>query len=266
MEPYLNLVNGQPAETLPLADRGLLYGDGVFRTLRVQAGRALWWAEQYAKLADDCARLSISCPAQALFEADLTALPREDGVVRLTVTRGVGLRGYALPEKVSVTRIVQRSPLPPGLDRADVDFLHWCNIRLAIQPALAGVKHLNRLEHVIARSEWTSFEHGEGLLLDMDERVISGISSNLFMVRGQSLLTPRLDRCGVAGVARARLMARAPRLGMEVIEGDFFMADLAEAEAILFSNSVRGLRWASMHGMRPEPLSFQRLHACLWGD
>jgi 4-amino-4-deoxychorismate lyase len=266
MEPYLNLVNGQPAETLPLADRGLLYGDGVFRTLRVQAGRALWWAEQYAKLADDCARLSIPCPAQALFEADLTALPREDGVVRLTVTRGVGLRGYALPEKVIVTRIVQFMPVPQDADVACLARVHLCRLRLAQQPTLAGVKHLNRLENCLAGAEWSDPVIGEGLLLDAEGHMISGVSSNLCVLRGEVLYTPRLDRCGVAGVARARLMACAPRLGLRVTVTDLTLADLDQADALLFCNSVRGLRWTAALAGRcwTEAALFAPLKEALW--
>lgn len=266
MEPYLNLVNGQPAESIVLADRGLLYGDGVFRTLRVQAGQPLWWADHYAKLAEDCARLSIPCPSATLFEADIAPLLQADGVLRLTVTRGVGTRGYAPPEPVFVTRIVQSMPLPQDVNVECLARVHLCRLRVAQQPALAGIKHLNRLENCLARAEWSDPAIGEGLLLDAEGRMISGVSSNLFILRGDVLLTPRLDRCGVAGVARARLMACAPRLGLRVMVADLTPVDLDQTDALLFCNSVRGLRWTAALAGRcwtQSPL-FAPLKEALW--
>ncbi len=272
MESTCTFVNGHPTEWLSAGNRGLLYGDGVFRTLRVASGRPLWWDEQLAKLASDAARLALPCPPQRVWEADMAAclgaVAGQNGVLRLTLTRTDGTRGYAPPLTGPSPRILQFSPLPADVDQTALGRLHLCQLRLALQPALAGVKHLNRLEQVLARAEWTDPQIHEGLLFDSEDRLISGVSSNLFLLRGATLYTPRLDRCGVAGVARDRLMARAPSLGYAVIVADLRRADLDWAEAVFLSNSVRGLRWVSAlegRGWAQHP-AFDRLQEALWAD
>jgi 4-amino-4-deoxychorismate lyase len=238
------LVNGRATARVAASDRGLSYGDGVFRTLRIVAGRPRWWPDHLARLRTDCDRLGLDCPDAATLAADLAALaPLPDqGVLRLTVTRGEGPRGYRLPRPQDCTRIMAcwaapASPLP------DTDLaVRMCDLRLSTQPALAGVKHLNRLENVLARAEWDDPAIGEGVLLDQSERVVSGVMSNLFIWRGQRLQTPRLDRCGVAGVARARLMALAAAAGFVVEEADFGLPELLDAEEVMLTNSLIGLR------------------------
>lgn len=272
MESTCTLVNGRLTNLVSAGDRGLLYGDGVFRTLRVTAGRALWWPEQYAKLASDAARLAMLCPPCVDWEADiaacLNAAGYQDGVLRLTLTRGEGRRGYALPNIPTPMRLVQFSPLPADLDSAALGKVHRCRLRLALQPALAGVKHLNRLEQVLARAEWSDPAIAEGLVCDAEDRLMSGVSSNLFLMRGGVLLTPRLDYCGVAGVARDRLIARAPALGHPVTVTDLSFADLDAAEAVFLCNSVRGLRWVAEMDGRSWALhpAFTALRECLWAD
>lgn len=283
MEFTHTLVNGCPTNIVSAGDRGLLYGDGVFRTLRVAAGRPLWWAEQFAKLASDATRLSISCPPRTDWEVDLAAcldsaasaakaaLAGVDGVLRLTLTRGVGARGYAQSTDLLSTRIVQFFPLPADADQAALGLVHRCHLRLSTQPALAGVKHLNRLEQVLARAEWTDPQIGEGLLFDREDRLISGVGSNLFLLHGMNLSTPNLDRCGVSGVARERLLARAPTLGFSVTVADLGQADLETAEAVFLCNSVRGLRWVSgVSGLDgrswAQHPAFEPLREALWVD
>jgi len=274
MESTCTFVNGSPTEWVSAGDRGLLYGDGVFRTLRVASGRPLWWGEQFSKLASDAARLALPCPPQPVWEADMAAcleaclgaVAGQDGVLRLTLTRGNGTRGYTPPVTGAPTRLLQFSPLPADVDQPALGRLHLCQLRLALQPALAGVKHLNRLEQVLARAEWTDPQVSEGLLLDTEDRLISGVSSNFFLLRGHTLYTPRLDRCGVAGVARERLMARAPSLGYAVTVADLLRSDLDSAEAVLLCNSVRGLRWVSALDGRvwAQHPAFDCLREALW--
>ncbi len=238
------LVDGRAQAGLPVQDRGLMYGDGVFRTLRIRGGRPLWWEAQLARLAGDCARLGIPCPERGLWQRDLAAVleGRDEGVLKLVVTRGVGPRGYQPPEPARPTRIAMAGPLPghpAGLWREGVH-VRVCTLRLGQQPALAGIKHLNRLENVLARAEWDDADIHEGLLLDGEGRVISGVGSNLFILRGGELLTPRLDRCGVAGMARARLMAEAATLGLEAREADLALEDVRQADEAFLTNSLIG--------------------------
>jgi len=239
------LINGEATPGVAALDRGLAYGDGVFRTLRVDSGQPRWWAEQYLKLASDCSRLDIACPSAATLEADLARLSLpETGVLRISVTRGLGPRGYSGQGCEQTTRIVTVWPgqpndvAPPGLQ------VRVCHLRLSHQPALAGIKHLNRLENVLARREWQDPAIAEGILLDQSGGVISGVMSNLFLWQSGKLRTPRLDRCGVAGVTRARLMARAEKAGYAVEESEIGLADVYAADELMFTNSLMGLQRA----------------------
>ncbi|MEW5769737.1 MAG: aminodeoxychorismate lyase [Pseudomonadota bacterium] len=233
------LVNGRPGAGVPPLDRGLGYGDGVFRTLRIDAGAPRWWDAQLAQLAADCAHLGIVCPPEAVWRDDLSRLQLpEHGVLRLTVTRGEGERGYRPPAFATPTRIVAVWPGEALADAPRSVAARVCRLRLGHQPALAGVKHLNRLENVLARAEWQDPEVAEGMLLDQAGRAVGGVMSNLFVWRRDTLLTPRIDACGVAGVARARLMERAAGAGIAVAEADLGLDDVLEADELVFTNSV----------------------------
>lgn len=238
-------IDGEARSALSVWDRGLMYGDGVFRTLRTAGGRAIAWSRHYRKLAADCAAVGIDPPERPILERDLAELLRHhpEGVVKIVITRGEGGRGYALPPDAQPTRIVMAAPLPaypPSFREAGVR-LHPCALRLAHQPRLAGVKHLNRLENVLARSEWSDPDIPEGLLLDVEEQVIEGTMSNVFIRMGERLVTPDLGLCGVAGVQRERILEAAPRVGLEPVVTRISLAELLAADEVFVCNSVIGL-------------------------
>lgn len=239
------LVNGDPAQTVDALDRGLAYGDGVFRTLRTQAGQPLWWRDHYATLAADSAALSLACPDEAVLRAEVCRVAAAaEGVVKIVLTRGSGARGYAPPADPRCTRIVLSAPLPPhalGDSPADIT-ARWCTLRLARQPRLAGIKHLNRLENVLARAEWNDPEVFEGLLCDDDGAVIGGVMSNVFWAKAGELFTPDLSQCGVAGVARGRLLRAMARRGVPVHVGRLRPAAILAADEVVICNSVIGVR------------------------
>lgn len=251
------LIDGEPRETIAVLDRGLMYGDGVFRTIRLEAGRAVWWRDHLAKLADDCARLGLACPAPEIWAADLQRLSAQhpDGALKLMVTRGVGSRGYQPPQPARPTRIALLAPLPewPASLWQEGVAVRVCDLRLGRQPRLAGVKHLNRLENVLARAEWDDPTIREGLLLAEDGRVIGGVSSNLFIYRAGELLTPRLDDCGVAGVARGRVLQAAAARGVAVREQDLTLDEVLAAEAVWLTNSLIRLWRVARLGDRVWP-------------
>jgi len=239
------LVNGQPADAVNALDRGLAYGDGVFRTLRTHAGQPLWWADHYAKLASDCTALALNCPDGTLLHAEVCQVAEAgQGIVKIMLTRGVGARGYALPIGNACTRIVLSAPLPPHAhaDAPSDITVRWCALRLARQPRLAGIKHLNRLENVLARAEWDDPAVFEGILCDDRGLVVSGVMSNLFWVREAELFTPDLSECGVAGVARARLLRAAARLGIRSHIGRLRPETILAADEVMICNSVIGVR------------------------
>ena len=238
-------VNGKPGNSISIRDRGLLYGDGVFRTLRVTLGKAQHWPLHYQKLQHDCAALGIICPDAALLSAELNDLIalHPDGVVKLIVTRGEGVRGYAPPAYAKPTHLWDVSPLPDyPADWATYGIkARLCQLHLSHQPRLAGIKHLNRLENVLAAAEWNDVDIAEGILLDISGNVIEGTRSNLFMVSTGTLLAPDLSLCGVAGLQRERVMEWAATHNMPCRVDQFELEELLAADEVFLVNSVIGL-------------------------
>lgn len=239
------LINGLAGELISIRDRGLLYGDGVFRTLLARSGIALHRHEHLQKLQQDCARLGIVSPALSQLSMELDALlaVHPDGIIKLIVTRGQGSRGYAPQTALHATHIWDVSPVPvyPAEWRINGVCIRICDIRLSEQPRLAGVKHLNRLENVLAAGECSDAGIAEGLMLDAHSRVIEGTRSNLFLLHKGCLVTPSLDRCGVAGVQRDRVLDYAGQNGIAVQIRDVMLAEVYSAEALFLVNSVIGV-------------------------
>lgn len=237
-------VNGVPAESIPLDDRGLLYGDGLFETLAVSGGRVLRWDRHWERLALGCDRLAIPLPDRARVEAERDACL--DGVhtavLKLILTRGPGPRGYAPPPDPQPTRIWQCSPWPQAVAaaRGGVTAV-WCRTNWAIQPRLAGIKHLNRLEQVLARAEVAEAGAGEGLVCDAAGRLVSGTQSNVFWVRAGVLHTPDVAGCGVAGTVRAALIDAAAAAGTPVRVVSVEPGAIADADEVFLCNAVWGV-------------------------
>jgi 4-amino-4-deoxychorismate lyase len=239
------LVNGAPQDTISAGDRGLAYGDGVFRTLATRAGTALCWPHHFAKLAEDCRRVGITPPVEPVLlgEVEQVAQGRAQGAVKIIVTRAHGERGYALPANPQATRIVMGMPMPawPAENSTEGIRARICDLRLSEQPRLAGIKHLNRLENVLARAEWDDPTIAEGLLLDQRGNLIEGVSSNVFIVLNGILVTPDLSYCGVAGVTRERILAWAQTAGTACEIRRVTLDELWNAEEIILCNSLIGV-------------------------
>ena len=162
-------------------------------------------------------------------------------IVKLIVTRGSGARGYRPPQPAQPRRIVAAWdwPVPPASEVAGAR-VGWCRTRLGRNPALAGLKHLNRLEQVLARAEWDDGVMDEGLMCDDGERVIAATQANLFAKIGGRWVTPRLDECGVAGVMRRAFCAWQAEQGAPVEERALARADVESASALLLTNALKG--------------------------
>lgn len=237
-------VDGRPGDALSLKDRGLAYGDGLFETIAVKGGQPLLLDRHLQRLAEGCSRLAMAAD-HGLIRSELLAYAAAlgEGVLKLILTRGDSLRGYAADPAATPRRILQGNPpvvYPPAHGQQGVH-LFPCATRLSIQPALAGLKHLNRLEQVIARAEWQGADCAEGLMLDLEGRVIEGVFSNLFLVRNGVLVTADLSRCGVAGVMRAELLFQAKSLGIPTEITDISLEHLQQADEVFVCNSVYGI-------------------------
>lgn len=238
-------IDGQQAETLPLTDRGLHYGDGLFETLAVREGRIPRFAMHMDRLREGCRRLGMAMPdeSQLRHELDLATRDQTRAVLKLMVTRGSGGRGYRPPVEAQVTRVLLRYPWPdyPASWMQQGVELRICRTRLGLNPALAGLKHLNRLEQVMARAEWSEGAP-EGLMLDTEGRVIEGTMTNLFVSPGQDrLITPALDQAGVAGVMRRHILEQAQRAGIGVETCALTLDELLQCREIFVCNSIVGV-------------------------
>jgi 4-amino-4-deoxychorismate lyase len=263
MQSYL--VNGRFEGVLTPFDRGFSYGDGVFRTLVLHQGIPQCWQRHYRKLEEDCNALRIVCPSQDTLHGDIASLVQEadehgQAVIKIIITRGESARGYAVPSLAQPTRIVAKLPMP---QYAETNFsegisLHLCLIRLARQSRLAGVKHLNRLENILARMEWVDPQIADGLMLDEGGDVIECVSGNVFARFGDMLITPDLSQCGVAGVTRERVMDFAPALGYSLEVRHLRLSELMDADEMIVCNSLYGawqVRHLANHTWQPGVLA-----------
>jgi 4-amino-4-deoxychorismate lyase len=235
-------IDGVPGATLPVDDRGLQYGDGLFETMLVRDGKPRFLAAHLARLARGCVRLGIPYDETALRSdvARAVALAPPLAVLKLIVTRGsVRRRGYA-PQPAAPRRVVSLWPTAAtGVLTAGVA-LGVAQTRAATNPALAGLKHLNRLDNVLAAAEIGEDEF-DVLMLDVADRLVSGTSCNLFIARDGRIATPKLDSAGVAGVVRGIVMREAPKAGIIVQERAITLADLAGAHEVFVSNARVGV-------------------------
>jgi 4-amino-4-deoxychorismate lyase len=232
-------VDFEAADHVGAADRGLMYGDGFFETLRLVHGEIPLWSRHAARMRETAARLRLGAPDTPAIHAEIRRLADglDDAVARVTVTAGVGERGYARPASTLPTVVIGVSPLTLAAEPYErgID-VRLCDTVLGDQPLLAGMKHLNRLEQVLARCEWSDARWQEGLMTDLRGDIVCATAANLFAVVAGRLVTPPVDRCGVAGVARAEAIAAGgasiERLNPRV---------LADADEVFLTSAVRGI-------------------------
>jgi len=236
------LVDGEISDQVSAADRGLLYGDGLFETITVLGGQPRFWQGHMDRLNAGCEQMGLPLTPQAVLLRELKTVcaGRPDCTVRIIITRGTSGQGYAPGNPEQSNRIVSAHARPGSEENYSTFGIRarLCNLRLGIQPALAGMNHLNRLEQVTASAEPNDSRIQEGVLLDREDHVISAISSNIFLVYSGRLLTPRLDRCGVRGVMRSAILnAFRPRCEQRRLLLDM----LPEAHEVFVCNSVHGV-------------------------
>ena len=210
--------------------------------MAVRGGRALNWAWHLRRLAADCERLKLACPQESLLRQEVARVAGGDATVKLFVTRGAGGRGYAIPAIAATSRTVAAFPpanYDPALARDGVR-IRRCALVLSEQPRLAGAKTLNRLENVLARSEWSDAAISEGLVADAAGRVIEATMSNLFVVRYGVVTTPDLSRCGVVGAQRERVRELLTGAGFECRVADLSWSEVESADELFLTNSLIG--------------------------
>jgi len=230
-----------------------MYGQSVFETIAIDNGRACLLEAHLDRLRRGSEVLKIPLDSGAL-EAEIAeildqqaqdqskASHLERTVLRVTLSMGEGGRGYLNPQQAKPCRVLSLHAYP------DHPITHWldgielgvADIRLSNQPVLAGIKHGNRLEQIIARSQWQD-TWGEALMLDQSDNVIEGTQSNVFVIKGGDVLTPSLAMNGVAGVVREFVISNAHRLGLTAKTVSLSCDNLESADEVFLSNSIIGL-------------------------
>ena len=238
------LVNGQSTGIDP-ADRGLAYGDGLFETMAANDGRIRWLDLHLDRLEEGCRRLEIPAPSRNLLSREIETVCPNKGrvVVKLIVTRGPGARGYPPPESPAPTRVLAISQWPdyPDSRYRDGISVRTCRMRLGENPALAGIKHLCRLEQVLAQLELRGQPVQQGLMLDASGTVAQGTSSNVFIVAGGELVTPSLTRCGIKGVMRRVVLEASRALAIRAEEREIVPAEVLGADEVFVTNALFGI-------------------------
>ena len=241
------LINGESKEHIEISDRGFQYGHVLFETIEVRVVLAVFLKQHLERLNLGCQQLGIPFPGEDILNLEATKLCRKwtsnRAVLKITVTRGSGGRGYRQPDVIQPTRVLSLHPYPdyPENYTEQGVVARFCTTRLGLNSALAGIKHLNRLEQVMARSEWNDLSIQEGLMLDANGHVIEGTMTNLFYIKDNRLYTAALTQSGVAGIIRRIVMMLSADRGLAVIEHKFTKDDLLSADEIFVCNSITGI-------------------------
>ena len=248
------------ADAVLAEGRGIAYGDGVFETMRAVDGTIPWWPAHRARLVSGAARLGIALPSDQCFDEALhdCLSQHRDAVIKLIVARGSGGRGYAPMPAAPPVWVLMASALPAPMRPGGLN-LRWCETRLSLQPLLAGIKHCNRLEQILARAEWDDPDIDEGLMRDTGGDAIAATAANLFVLRDGRWWTSPVDRCGIAGVCRGWAL-RTWSAGERRLNAD----EVETADAVILCNAVRGILPVARLGHRfwsPHPAVAEALRS-----
>ncbi len=268
VDPECNFV-AQPNYPLPLNDRGVQYGQGLFETIRVVSGDAPLLQWHLRRAISGLQQLGLA-PDEAIirgwFEEIIGTLTGVDGVVKVMLTAGSGGAGYRSPELFQLRCRYTILPLPQEIEaqRRSGVALWCCEYRLPSNPALAGIKHLNRLDQLMARSCWQDDHYAEGLVLNQAGDIIEATAANLFVYSAGEWLTPILDQCGVSGVMRDFLLAELlPSLGFTTRESRLTAEQLEESEEVFICNALRGvIPVVGLSSGKQWPIGEQTLRVC----
>ena len=244
------LINGVAEDRINISDRGLQYGDGLFETIAYRNDVVEFLEPHLNRLVSGCDRLNIPFQQLEQLRSELKTVCQslnDDAVIKIIITRGSGGRGYFADKDSVATRIISTHPYPnyPDSSKKGIS-IRFCQHKLSENTVLAGIKHLNRLDQVLARNEWDDSDILEGLMFDQDNNVVEGTMSNVFIVKSNQIITPSLTKSGVAGVMRAQIIQLATENKLSVQEAVVTQNDVITADEIFICNSVIGI-WPITH-------------------
>ncbi len=239
------LVNGSIQELIELSDRGFQYGDGLFETIAIKKGIPCFFERHLERLHNSCLKLQIPTPCSKLLNSETFSLAKDldNAILKIIVTRGTGGRGYRQPEAIKPNRILSIHPFPSYATSYKEQGVtaRFCETRLGLSPSLSGIKHLNRLEQVLARAEWSDINIQEGIMQDLNGHIIEGTMTNLFYVKNNMIFTSPLLYSGVAGIMRGIIMELAIAHGYSLTVRDYKEYDLLTADEAFLCNSIIGI-------------------------
>jgi 4-amino-4-deoxychorismate lyase len=241
------LINGISGDKVSVSDRGLQYGDGVFETIAYRGGSPEFLEQHITRLLNGCRILHINFGQidhlRAELEGVFKTLDSDSTVIKITITRGVGGRGYFSDNSAIPTRIIATYsyPIYPEGYQVDGVTLRFCEQTLSVNRRLAGIKHMNRLEQVLARNEWSDPAIAEGIMSNEEGSIIECTMSNIFVVADNVLTTPLVTQAGIAGVMRGQIIQLATRNGISVEERAISRQQLAQADEVFICNSIIGV-------------------------
>ena len=225
-------------------DRAFQYGDGIFRTFVVDNKKALLWKYHYKKIVADCLAMKITPPKENDLLSDIRSLfkSKNKSVGKFIISRGSSERGYKFNEDITHNRFLIKTKMPSypkEYFKIGVN-LYVCKQKL--NPSiLSGVKHLNRLENIMARREWKGDRYVDGILLDQNGHVIECVSSNIFMRIGKTIYTPKITHVGIKGVTRELIIKISAQLGFKIKEITFDLNKLLASDEVFITNSLFGV-------------------------
>jgi 4-amino-4-deoxychorismate lyase len=240
-------INGIETQHLPIMDRGLQYGDGLFETIACKDGALQFWDEHIIRIKSGAEKLGIVFPGEDKYFQDIKNLldqyPDENCVIKLLLTRGPSDRGYRQAKTPKPTRAALVNPWPDYQEDVITKQgikVHVCKHPVSTNPVLAGIKHLNRLDNVLARNEWGDDFH-EGFMSDAHGNIIEGTMSNVFFIKNGTLLTPDLGQCGVNGIIRNQILSIAKENDFETHIRNINIDDIDAMDEIFVTNSIIGI-------------------------
>ena len=249
--PVDTWVNGEPQSTTTIHDRGLQYGDGFFTTILINNKQILNWSAHWRRIENSCSVLNLPAPeseqlkawiAKALLSY-LNEKQEKNCVLKILFTRGVGGIGYQAPSETNLSCLFIIKPSPIiNIETANQPMEAGLCHHLASITGLAGIKSLNRLENVMARTKIVTNGFAEGIMLNHHQQIACGTQSNVFIIQDKRVITPKLDLSGVEDTTRYQLMSLLPGLGYQVEEAELGLEQLHQADELFFSNAVRGIQ------------------------
>ncbi len=236
------IINGQEQSNISIFNRNFQYGDGLFETCVVKNNQILFWEKHLSRLDIGCRKLKIKNIEEEIWLKDikkaLSLTSKKNCVLKLILSRGNSQRGYSYPDDILPVRVVIVSEMK-NVQAKESFSLEYASSGYHSNPNLAGIKHCNRIEQILARS---SLKRDEAIMLDENQNIISVTQGNIYFIFGQSLVTPKLDRCGVIGSRRSLILELAELIELNVEQGNVSMNDAKKADEAFISNSIMGIK------------------------